>query len=178
MTQYPEINPWLKLHWTGDHLWLVPEKYGFLGRGNEQGFESFHVRTNNLANVARARLGKEQIAETFQKKMRKSELPNVAHHERLFFESLTKLPNRKKKDVENSPLSSMEDNILQQPTRKEDKFEIIYDGKSYTRLSLKLCPLCNKEYPQLLEGIHMRYTHKMINFATTDNCRDEDVTDD
>jgi hypothetical protein len=178
MTQYPEISPWLKLHWTGDHLWLVPEKYGFLGRGNEQGFESFHVRTNNLANVARARLGKEQIAATLQKKMRRSELPNVAHHERLFFESLIKVPNRGKKVLENSPLSSMEDYLLQQSTRKEDKFEITYDGKSYTRLSLKLCPLCNKEYPQLLEGIHMRYTHMMINFAMTNTCRDEEVTDD
>lgn len=84
MAQYSEISPWLKLHWTRDHLWLVPEKYGFLGRGNEQGFESFHVRTNNLANVARARLGKDQIAATLQKKMRKSELSNVAQHERLF----------------------------------------------------------------------------------------------
>jgi len=68
MAQYSDIGPWLKLHWTRDHLWLVPEKYGFLGRGNEQGFESFHVRTNNLAKVAQARLGKDQIAATLQKK--------------------------------------------------------------------------------------------------------------
>jgi len=165
MAQYSEISPWLKLHWKRDHLWLVPEKYGFLGHGNEQGFESFHVRSNNLANVARARLGKDQIAATLQKKMRKSELSNVAQHERLFFNSLTKVSNRTKNGAEKSPLGSMDDCLPQQSTSEDNKFEITYDGKSYTRLSLKQCPLCNKEYPQVLEGIHMRYTHMMIGFG-------------
>jgi hypothetical protein len=97
--------------------------------------------------------------------MRKSESLNVvAQHERLFFNSLTKVSNRTKNGAE-SPLGSMDDCLPQQSTSEEDKFEITYDGKSYTHLSLKLYPLCNKEYPQVLEGIHMRYTHMMISFG-------------
>ena len=161
MNQYPDINVCLKLHLVHRHLYELPEKYGFLGRGNEQGSESCHVRVNKIASICRASKGADQFALAMQKKLRMGDLSQVGCIENDFISGRTKIVNRKKNCT--VKLESKKTQIFPEKCKVQDRSTVEYEGKEYCRLEMVKCSCCNKTFPTEFTILHFISTHSIIN---------------
>lgn len=159
--QYPHLKLWLKAHYTEKHLWSIPEIYGFLGRGNAQGFESTHVQLNNYDRLCRAMKGSERFMNTFQKKKRSMHLAFIGKVERDFDVQRKKVSNRKpveKTQGDDSPNTLLICEVTPEMT-------VFFQGKEYTRRSLTKCSLCGKVNPSKSKKFHMMYSHTIFSFV-------------
>jgi len=153
--QYPHLKLWLKAHYTDKHLWRIPEIYGFLGRGNAQGFESTHVKLNKYDHLCRAMKGSERFMNTFQKKMRSMDLAAIGKVERDFDAHRIKVSSRK--PVARTRGDDTHNTLLTCEVTSE--MTVFFHGKEYTRRSLTKCSLCGKTYPSKSKKFHMMYSH-------------------
>lgn len=160
--QYPGINIYLKLHLTDRHLHLAPTKYGFCGRANEQGSESFHVRLNKISSVVRSRKGAQQFAAAVQKKIRMGELSKIGCIVNTFENGRMKFLDRKKE----TQLVSKKTPVMPEILKVQEKSTITYERKEYTRHELVKCSLCNKKFPTALTIHHLMFFHSIINVGT------------